>query len=104
MCEYCGKEHGNTPLVERGSRIVEIEKANERTWGIFMRWRTQNGKLHMEWSSIGFCPNCGREFNPVQRVMNYASAPVMRNSEADKAYERGRFDERLQQEIMKGAC
>ena len=63
MCDYCGKERGNTPLVERGSRIVEIEKANERTWGIFMRWRTPNGKLHMEWSHVNNCPMCGRDLS-----------------------------------------
>lgn len=61
MCEYCGKERGNTPLVNRGSRTVELEKANERVWGIFMRWRTPNGKLHIEWNSVNACPVCGRE-------------------------------------------
>ena len=63
MCKYCGKERGNTPLVYRGSRTVEIEKANERTWGIFMRWRTPNGKLHMEWSHVNNCPMCGRDLS-----------------------------------------
>ena len=26
-----------------------------------MRWRTQNGKLHMEWSRVNACPMCGRD-------------------------------------------
>jgi len=60
-CEYCGSHKGNETLVGRGSRTVKIEKANETSWGIFMRWRTQNGKWHMDWSSIRYCPMCGEK-------------------------------------------
>ncbi len=60
-CECCMMESCNKPLVNRGSRVVQVEKANDSTWGIFMRWRTDSGKLHMEWNRIGFCPMCGRE-------------------------------------------
>lgn len=60
-CKHCEKEKYNNPLVSRGSRTVNIEKANETTWGICMWWRTENGKWHMEWNSIDYCPKCGRK-------------------------------------------
>lgn len=54
MCDYCEK---GAPILQRGSRKVKIEKGNH----LKMWWRTQNGKWHMEWEPINFCPKCGRD-------------------------------------------
>ena len=63
MCDYCGKERGNKPLVRRASRTVEVEKANDDVWGLFMWWSAPNGKRHMEWTFANYCPMCGRRLN-----------------------------------------
>lgn len=60
MCNYCSKEHNNKPLVQRGTRKVTIEKANEYVYGMFMRWKTEGGHWHMEWGVVNFCPMCGK--------------------------------------------
>jgi len=57
-CEYCGK--GAAILgKERGSRHVNIQKTSSG-YGLFMYWRTPNGKWRMEFNSIKACPMCGR--------------------------------------------
>ena len=71
MCEYCEKKE---PLLYRNSKKVFIEissvssldvKSGERSEReshvMKMMWRSQNGRWHMEWTAIRFCPMCGRD-------------------------------------------
>ena len=101
MCEYC--DGSKKPIIDVDGDGFDGGVAKVVGAELHVNWGERlDRKGPMFVFGINNCPMCGRDLNA--RNLEYATAPVMRDPTEDAAFERGRFYERLQQQIMEGAC